>query len=238
MPDGSSAAVGALAVVRLPDRHRRQRRDARPQRPPDVDRDVLAGGVLQPGHVVQVVVVEAQVELAPGVVDDAEVDQPPGRRDRPARARRSRPCSCGRAPARTCAPAGTRGSRCAASNRYSLVSSTSTRASLTRGRRRRQRARRRGRPAATPVDRRPRACRGGRTGSPGRDRRRGAIERVALGLGLDRPRRSSRCRGRGRGVTIDPSSFCFIGERSMPRIRDMSTFTTSGSRCAKLVSPA
>ena len=39
-------------------------------------------------------------------------------------------------------------------------------------------------------------------------------------------------------MMIDPSSFCFIGERSMPRIRDMSTFTTSGSSCAKLVSPA
>src|SRR5436853_518723 len=37
---------------------------------------------------------------------------------------------------------------------------------------------------------------------------------------------------------IDRTSFCLTGERSMPRTSDMSTLTTSGSRCAKLVSPA
>ena len=39
-------------------------------------------------------------------------------------------------------------------------------------------------------------------------------------------------------VTIDDSSFCFMGERSSPRMSDMSTLTTSGSSWAKLVRPA
>ena len=37
---------------------------------------------------------------------------------------------------------------------------------------------------------------------------------------------------------IDRTSFCLTGELSMPRTSDMSTLTTSGSSCAKLVSPA
>ena len=37
---------------------------------------------------------------------------------------------------------------------------------------------------------------------------------------------------------IDRTSFCLTAEASIPRTRDMSTLTTSGSSCAKLVSPA
>jgi hypothetical protein len=45
---------------------------------PDPLREDLAGRILEAFDLVQVVVIEALVERLPGVVDDAEVDEPPG----------------------------------------------------------------------------------------------------------------------------------------------------------------
>ena len=61
---------------------------------------------------------------------------------------------------------------------------------------------------------------------------------MSRSAGVSMPSATSWMPSSVHSAMIERTSFCFTGELSMPRTSDMSTFTTSGSSCAKLVRPA
>lgn len=70
--------VLAARVAGLEYRDANQGRKAFLQTIPDPLREDLTRGVCEPFHVVQIAVIERVVERLPGVVNDAEIDEPPG----------------------------------------------------------------------------------------------------------------------------------------------------------------
>src|SRR3954453_20865055 len=75
-PFGSAAFVLAAGVAGLEDGDAGDRRERGLEAVPDPAREQLAGGVLEAGDLVEVVVIELGVERRPRVVEHAVVDEP------------------------------------------------------------------------------------------------------------------------------------------------------------------